>query len=544
MYTKVHRVLWLLFVVFLGACKPGDNTSNKTIFNINLDQGLTSMDPAFARNQNALWIDNQLYNGLVQIDDSLHIKPCIAKKWELSPNGLLYTFHLRTDVYFHDDAQFAAGKGRRATAADFVYSFGRLIDPKVASSGSWIFSDKVIGKESFIALNDTTFQIKLKQPFPPMLSLLTAQYCSVVAHEVVEHYGKDFRSHPVGTGPFKFKYWKEGEVLALLKNERYWERGAHGEHLPHLDAVRSTFISDKQTAFMEFIKHKLDFFNGIDGSYRDDILTKSGRITSKYRGRFKMYTAPFLNTEYLGILIDTSISIVKQSPLKMLKVRQAINYGINKARMVKYLRNSTGAPGYAGFIPQGMPGFDSTAVHGYHYHPQKAKRLLAEAGFANGKNLPEVVLSTTTSYRDLIEYIQGELQQIGIRTRVELVQGASLRELIAKNGVNFFRASWIADYPDAENYLSVFYGKNKIPFGPNYTGFHNKQFDALFEQAYNVADDRQRFKLYQQMDKLVMQQAPVVILYYDKLVNLYQNNITGYHVNAQNLLVLKDVKKR
>ncbi|WP_232336480.1 ABC transporter substrate-binding protein [Mucilaginibacter aquatilis] len=502
------------------------------------------MDPAFARNQNALWIDNQLYNGLVQIDDSLHIKPCIAKKWELSPNGLLYTFHLRRDVYFHDDAQFAAGKGRRATAADFVYSFGRLIDPKVASSGSWIFSDKVKGKESFIALNDTTFQIKLKQPFPPMLSLLTAQYCSVVAREVVEHYGKDFRSHPVGTGPFKFKYWKEGEVLALLKNESYWETGVHGERLPHLDAIRSTFISDKQTAFMEFIKQKLDFFNGIDGSYRDDILTKSGRITSKYRGRFKMYTGPFLNTEYLGILIDTNISIVKQSPLKMLKVRQAINYGINKARMVKYLRNSTGAPGYAGFIPQGMPGYDSTVVHGYHYNPEKAKRLLAEAGFANGKNLPEVVLSTTTSYRDLIEYIQGELQQIGIRTRVELVQGASLRELIAKNGVNFFRASWIADYPDAENYLSVFYGKNKIPFGPNYTGFHNNKFDALFEQAYNIADDRQRFKLYQQMDNLVMQQAPVVILYYDKLVNLYQNNITGYHINAQNLLVLKDVMKK
>lgn len=534
----------LVVMMTLGACNHNENTSNKTIFNVNLDQGLTSMDPAFARNQNALWMDNQLYNGLVQIDDSLHIKPCIAKTWQLSADGKTYTFHLRNDVYFHDDAQFKGGKGRRAVAADFAYSFARLIDPKVASSGSWIFSDKVNGKEAFVALNDSTFQIQLKQPFPPLLSLLTAQYCSVVPHEVVERYGKDFRSHPVGTGPFKFKYWKEGEVMVLLKNEKYWEKDAQGHALPHLDAFRSTFISDKQTAFMEFIKKKLDYFSGIDGSYRDDILTKGGRVTKKYKGKFKVNIAPYLNTEYLGLLIDTALPIVKHSPLRMLKVRQAINYAINKPNMIKYLRNSTGTPGYAGFIPQGMPGFDTAAVQGYRYNPAKAKQLLAEAGFPNGKNLPEIVLSTTTSYRDLIEYIQGELQKTGIRTRVELVQGASLRELIAKNGVNFFRASWLADYPDAENFLSLFYSKNKIPFGPNYTGYHTPQFDKLFEQAYQVTDDAQRYKLYQQMDNLVMQQSPVVILYYDKLVNLYQNNISGYSQNAQNLLVLKNVVKK
>jgi oligopeptide transport system substrate-binding protein len=543
MYRYNLCLLLLLAILLFGACNRGNQSSGKTVFNINLDEGLTSMDPAFARNQNSLWMANQLFNGLVQIDDRLHIKPCIAKSWDLSPDGKLYTFHLRNDVFFQDDVLFAGGRGRKARAADFVYSFGRLIDPKVASSGSWIFSDKVTGKEAFSALNDSTFQIKLKQPFPPLLSLLTAQYCSVVPHEVVDHYGKDFRSHPVGTGPFKFKYWKEGEVMVLLKNEHYWEKDKQGHALPYLDAVKATFISDKQTAFMEFVKKDIDFFNGINGSYRDDILTKGGHITKKYKGKFKMNIAPFLNTEYLGILIDTTHAIVKRSPLKMLKVRQAINYAIDKSTMIKYLRNSTGTPGFAGFIPEGMPGFNAGEVKGYNYNPTKAKQLLADADFPGGKNLPEIVLSTTTSYRDLIEYIQGELQKCGIRTRVELVQGASLRELIAKNGVNFFRASWIADYPDAENYLSVFYSKNKIPFGPNYTGFNNRRFDALFEQAYQVSDNAKRFKLYQQMDNLVMQQSPVVVLYYDKLVNLYQNNISGYGTNAQNLLVLKNVRK-
>jgi peptide/nickel transport system substrate-binding protein len=541
--NKLICFCWGLLLI-LSSCHNTDPSSGKTVFNINLDEGLTSLDPAFCRNQNTTWMDNQLYNGLVQIDDSLHIQPCTAKSWDISADGLTYTFHLRNDVYFHDDPLFKGGIGRKMVAADFVYSFGRLIDPKVASSGSWIFSDKVKGKDSFIALNDTTFRIVLKEPFPPLLSLLTAQYADVVPHEVVDFYGKDFRSHPVGTGPFRFKYWKEGEVIVFLKNNKYWEKDKDGSTLPHLDAVRASFIGDKQTAFMEFVTGKLDFLNDIDGSYRDDILTKSGKITQKYKGKFILNTGPLLNTVYLGMLVDSNLPIVKHSPLKLLKVRQAINYAIDKQKMIKYLRNNLATPGNAGFIPAGMPGFDPQKVKGYTYNPEKAQQLLCDAGFPNGKNLPEILLSTTTGYRDLIEYVQGQLDQVGIKTRVEITQSASLRELIAKNGVNFFYGSWLADYPDAENYLSVFYSRNKIPWGPNYTGFNNKRFDCLFEQSYHEPDASKRYALYQQMDNLVMQQSPVVILYYDKFVNLFQKNISGYSENPLNLLVLKRIRKK
>jgi peptide/nickel transport system substrate-binding protein len=244
------------------------------------------------------------------------------------------------------------------------------------------------------------------------------------------------------------------------------------------------------------------------------------------------------------MLVDSNLPIVKHSPLKILKIRQAINYAIDKQKMVKYLRNSMATPGNAGFIPAGMPGFDAQKVKGYTYNPEKARQLLSEAGFPNCKGMPEILLTTTTGYRDLIEYVQGQLEQLGIKARVEITPSASLRELISKNGVNFFYGSWLADYPDGENYLSVFYSKNKIPWGPNYTGFNNKQFDHLFEQAYHEANDDKRYALYQQMDNLVMQQSPVVILYYDKLVNLYQNNIKNYSKNPLNLLVLKRVVKK
>jgi peptide/nickel transport system substrate-binding protein len=211
--------------------------------------------------------------------------------------------------------------------------------------------------------------------------------------------------------------------------------------------------------------------------------------------------------------------------------------------MIRYLQNNTGIPGNAGFIPLGMPGFDSTVVKGYMYDPAKTKRLLKEAGYPEGKNLPVITLNTTTTYRDLIEFVQSELASAGIRTKVDVHQGGSLRELISKNNVNFFRGSWIADYPDPENYLAVFYSKNFVPAGPNYTHFHNRKFDELFERSFYEMNDSLRMKMFQQMENIVMEESPVVILYYDQSVRLIHNNIAGFSQNPLNLLDLKRVDK-
>jgi oligopeptide transport system substrate-binding protein len=330
--------------------------------------------------------------------------------------------------------------------------------------------------------------------------------------------------------------------LILHKNENYFEFDAAGFRLPYLDAVMVSFISDKQSAFLEFLKGNLDFISGLDVSYKDDLLTPDGKLRAKYKGKFVMQTGPYLNTEYLGILADSTLPIMKDNPLNNLKIRQAINYGFDRKKMIKYLRNDMAYPGIYGMVPFGTPGFYDTTSVCYDYNPQKAQQLLKEAGYPNGIGLPTIVMSTTASYQDLCEYIQSELATLGIKIKLEVNQAAQHRQMVAKQQLTFFRGSWIADYGDAENYLSLFYSPNKSPIGPNYTHYSIPAYDKLYNESMSIANDTARWNVYRKMDQLMMQESPVIILYYDKVLRLTHNNIHSLTMNPMNVLKLKGVK--
>jgi peptide/nickel transport system substrate-binding protein len=532
--------------IFCACEHKNGSSTDKKVFRYNEAFGITSLDPAYANNQANIWACNHLYNGLIQLDDQLRPLPCIAKSWEILENGKLYVFHLQRGILFHPDTLLQ--KGRAVTANDFVFSFNRIANEASISPGSWIFNavqrDNEGNVNGFEAIDDSTLKIHLAKTFPPFLGLLGSAYGAVVPHEVVEFYGKDFRKHPVGTGPFLFHQWIDRTALILHKNTVYFEKDEHGNKLPYLDAVVISFISDRQSAFLEFLKGKLDFIFGLDASFKDDLLTRSGSLRPKYQGKFILETAPYLNTEYLGIVMDSAAPVMRNNPLHNCKIRQAINYGFDRKRMITYLRNGMATPGTAGIVPLGIPGFDTLAVTGYDYNPAKAKQLLAEAGFPNGNGLPPIVMSTTNTYQDLCEFMQGQLAEIGIKIKLEVNQASQHRQMVAKQQLGFFRASWIADYADAENYLSLFYTQNNSPKGPNYTHFSSKEFDAMYDLAMQTPNDSIRHKLYIAMDQLMMEQSPVIILYYDKVLRLKQNNVEGLTINPLNLLNLKKVNIR
>ena len=534
--------LFTLFsiIILLFSCKEKKNRTDKTVFRYNESKGIATLDPAFAKSQVLIWPANQLYNGLVQMDNNLNIKPCIAKDWEISENGMNYTFILRDDVHFHDHEVFPDEKGRKINAYDFEYSLKRIIDPKTASPGAWIFNN--VKENGIKALDDSTLQIRLKKPFPAFLGLLSMQYCSVLPKEAIDFYGNDFRNNPIGTGPFQFKMWKEGEKLVLIKNDNYFERDSLGKQLPYLDAISITFINDKQSEFLEFLKGNLDFISGLNPANKDELITKNGNLNPKYKNKFKLINQPYLNTEYLGFLLDTSKIENKFSPVLNEKIRQAINYGFDRVKMMKYLRNNIGVPATKGFIPKGLPSF-SEKIEGFSYNPDKTRKLLSEAGFPNGEGLSPITLTTTADYLDLCEYIQQELSQFGIEIIININTGATFRDMVANSKLEFFRGSWIADYPDAENYLALFYSKNFSPGGPNYTHYFNLEYDRLYEEAMLQTNDSIRHLLYHKMNKKIITDAVVVPLYYDEVVRFVNNSISGFESNPMNLLNLKYVQK-
>ncbi|MCX6305564.1 MAG: ABC transporter substrate-binding protein [Bacteroidetes bacterium] len=536
------KLLFLVFCSLACSCTNYEKQPGKSVFRYNEAANITTLDPAFAKDQTIIWATNQLYNGLVQLNDRMEVLPAVAKSWTISESGQDYIFHLRTDVFFHDSPAFPGAKGRRVVAGDFVFSFLRIIDPKVASPGAWLFNNirRAAEHEAFEALNDSTFTIHLAEPFPPFLRLLSMQYCSVVPREAIAFYGVDFRRNPVGTGPFRFKMWQEGVKLVLLKNQNYFET-ENGERLPFLDAVSVTFVPDKQSAFLEFIKGNLDLMSGLDPTYKDELLTKAGALQPKYVSKINLLTQPYLNTEYLGFMVDQAVPGMKgRIPVK--EVRMAINLAFDRRKMIRYLRNNIGIPGCQGITPKGLPSFDSTHVF-YDYDPERARQLLASAGYPEGAGLPAITLTSTSDYLDICKYIQHQVSAIGIDLKIEVNPPAAVKEMKSEAKLPFFRASWIADYPDAENYLSMFYSKNFCPKGPNYTHFSNPGFDLLYEKSMSETDDSTRFSYYRQMEEIMMDEAPVVILYYDQVLRFVQKNIRGIGNNPMNLLTLKHVKK-
>lgn len=529
--TLLFNLLLLSITLFSCSSKKNEN-KEQLVFRYNEHKNIGSLDPAFSKDLADIWATHQLFNGLVQMDDQLNVKPCIAKNWVVTDSAKTYSFTLRKDVYFHKHHLFGKDSTRTVNASDFEYSFNRLKDEKLASPGSWVLK-KV---ESYTALNDSTFQIKLKQPFPAFLGLLTMKYCSVVPKEIVEHYGSDFRSNPIGTGPFKFKRWEENIKLVFRRNNNYFETDKKGKQLPYLEAVAITFLPDKQSEFLQFAQGNIDFVSGLDASYKDEILTAEGQLRKLYADDVNMIRGPYLNTEYLAFFMETEVK-----EIQALKLRQAINLGFDRTKMITYLRNGIGIPATGGFIPKGLPGFDDTI--GFTFQPEKAKQLVLEFKSETGIQNPEVTLTTTSNYLSFCEFIQREIQKIGINVNVDVIPASSLKDAKANGQLDFFRASWVADYPDAENYLSLYYSKNFAPNGPNYTHYSSKEFDTIYEASYLETDPEIRANLYTKMDSLVMSTAPVVPMFYDEVVRFTRKEVKGLGINATNLLELKSVYK-
>jgi peptide/nickel transport system substrate-binding protein len=492
--------------LLLPSCSREDY-SDKMVFRYNEPAGIPTLDPAFARDKSTIWAVGQLYEGLFTLDESNSVQPALAEYYQVS--GTLYTFHLR-EAYFHS--------GRRITSSDVKFSFDRLVDPAIASPGAWVLEHV----KSITALNDSILQIELAAPNAAFPSLLTMPYCAIV--DSVAANAGTLATEAGGSGPFKFHKWHYGEKLILHKNENYWRRDIQGQSLPYLDGISVSFLPDQQSAFLEYLVGTFDLLPNIDPSFKDDLLAKDGSLQERYETAHVLERSPFLNTEFLLFNAEAKLPY---------ELRWAINAGIDRGQMMQLLRSGIGRAADGGIIPYGLPGFAEGV--GISYQPDSVKALLQSF-----EELPELTLTTVANYRDICEFVQGSLGQLGWSIAVDIVPSATLRSEKSAGTLDFFRASWIADYPDAQNYALLFASAMKAPSGPNYSRYSNEAYDQLYDQLV-VATDDAKSEIAARADSLLMSDAACVPLYYDEVIRVFPKGVQGLKTNALNALLLNEV---
>ena len=537
---------WLFFpiAIWINSCQNVDNLKFSNYFFYNEDQNITTLDPAFVKAQSEIWAVSQIFEGLVEYDDSLHIKPCLAKSWSISPDGKTYVFNLRTDVYFHKSVLFK-DSSRKMNAQDFVFSLSRIADPKTASPGAWIFNDKMDMRcfdkpEAFklpiFAINDSTLQINLQQAFSPFLGILAMPYCFVLPAECVN---AEFRNHPIGTGPFVFRQWEEEVSVLLGKNIQYY-RFEGKQRLPFLDGVMIDNVKNKQTAFMKFVQGEYDFFNGIDASIKDELLSRSGRLKPKYKNQFVLNKSPFLNTEYIGFNLDAKF---KHQASSNLLFRKALNCAIDREKLIGFLRNGVGIPAYYGFVPAGLPQYPYNQIPKTVFNLDSA-RFYLHASKIDLKTMKPIELNTTQDYLELMVFIQKEWAKIGVAVKINVHPSSFLRQLRKDQEISCWRGSWIADYPDPENYLVCFETRNFSPNGPNYFHYSNQAYDQMIQKSNASTVDSSRMDILAKAESSMKSDLPCIVLYYDESLRMTQNWITGLGANPINFLRLRNVQKQ
>lgn len=511
------------------------------VLRLNEEAAPRSLDPVLISEDAGHHVGDQIYESLLEFDDRLNLIPGLAERYEISEDGKVYTFYLRKGVVFHDNPCFPSGKGREMLAGDVKYTFSRVLHPGSRSTGVWVFEDIVEGARDYLngkaeeitgfqVLDDYTFQVRLVRPFSPFKYRLAMAYCFIHPREAVEYYGAEYFQNPVGTGPFQFVYWKPNQEILLKRNLHYWMRDRDGVQLPYLDGVSFGQIPDFKVAFIELDMGNLDSIRDIHDELWTKVFDENRQPQPGYE-KYQIQSLPLWVTQYYGF------NLTKPPFQNNLKLRQALNYALDREAIIKYVINGRGTPA-RGVVPEGMPGYHSQ-VDGYPYDPDLARRLLAEAGYPNGEGLEEITLqlnSGGTINETIAEAVQDQLGKIGVKIRLQIVEWAQHLQSVDDGQPVFYRLGWVADYPDPENFLSLLWSRNFSPNGPNYSRYSNSEYDRLFEEALLVTDPVRQMELYQQAERIAVEEAPWLFLYYTVRYRLLQPYVRNLVFNPQELV--------
>lgn len=542
---KKFALVPVLVVALLSlfSCTKKEEMNEKALTLV-VGSEVKGMDPIYSNDRYSSNETARVYEGLLEyhyLKRPYQLAPNLAEALpEVTNNGLTYTFKIRKGVMFHDDAAFPGGKGRELVAEDFVYSIKRLADPKLQGLGWWVVDGKIKGLNEWRDANakadkvnyDTvvdgvktldshTIQFTLTKPFPQFLYSLAMTFTFATAKEVVEHYGDKFLNHPVGTGPFILPEFKQTNRIEYVKNPNYREKTFPceaseefeaiaktycGKKLPLVEKVVVNIIKEDQPRWLNFQKGNLDYI-AIPKDNFDAAVSPSNELAGDLSKKgIELLIQPSLDVTYTAFNLDLDL-------LKNKKLRQALSlaYDVDTANVLFYNNRALPAqslvpPGISGYIK----GFENKfRGHGKDEEIARAKKLIAEAGFPEGKGLKELTYDcpSSTVSRQIGEYTKQQFAKIGVKLKVVQNTWPELQKKIDKRQVELWGIAWGADYPDAENFLQLLYGPNRAP-GANGSGYNNPEFNRLFASAAVMQDTPERTALYEKMVRMAAEEMP------------------------------------
>lgn len=466
----------------------------------------STLDPALIVDLTGGLIAAKLFNGLVRFDENMEITPDLAASWEISPDGRVYTFHLRRDVRFSNN--------RRLTASDVKYSFERILDPRGRSPNTWVL-DRIAGAKAYTkgerpdvsgitASDPYTVQLILEKPFSAFLSLLTMTAAYVVPREEVERWGADFSSHPVGSGPFRLREWSHNNHILLDRSDQYFEGRAMAI------GIRYRIIPEDLTALTEFELGNLDVIS-VPAS-------EHSRIVNTGPGKNRVASREGINTYYLGFNCS-------RPPFDDLKARKAVSCAIDRKKILQTFYESRGVLAH-GPIPDMLRHWDAPAPS--DYNPAAAKQLIDAAGL-RGKKI-QFYITADPEVVDIAEIIQAYLHNAGLSVTIKQLEWSSYKAALNNGEADMFWISWWADYPDPENFLfPLFHSSNHGPSG-NRTRYTNKTVDALIEAGQKSSSRGERDHYYRLAERAIVDDAPWVFFWHKKDVTIRQAALRNYRM--------------
>jgi oligopeptide transport system substrate-binding protein len=548
MSRSIFRLaLCSLNAILLLSCTASKNKDAFKTVRFSIGDDVKAADPASVNDQISAEVIGHVFEGLMMFDyndtSGNKLLPCLAAKPPtISKDGKTWTFTLNTNAKFQNDEGFQNGVGRNITAEDFIYSWKRVLDPRTLSPNTWMLEDVIEGakewREKLTTASDSqkdvffakpirglsapavnVLKITLNKPHPPFRFLVAMSPLAVVSHEVVKRYGPEIVSHPVGTGPFLLKEWIRGSRVTLAKNPSYRD-----PQVPKIQELHFDIIKEEQPRWLKFRKGDLDL-SGIPKDNFTDVVNPSGGLNTELAAE--------------GIQLHKTLSLTSwwiefnlKDPLlgKNQKLRQAIASAFDRARALEILFNNRGILADAP-LPPTLEGADRAPPFAHPYDLTKAKQLLSEAGFPEGKNLPELTFdlrNPSTTMRQLGELFRDNMAKAGIRVSI---LANSFPEALEKGKTGRFQmmlGGWAGDYPDPENFLQLWVSSNAAP-GPNTANYSNPQFDRLYQEYRSELPSPQRAaKILKSID-ILSKDTPAVWFYHAVDYQLSQRRLKYFH---------------